>query len=76
MKGLSPRQREVFDFIDSYIKGNCISPSIVEIANGLGLSVTTIFTYAGALKKKGYLTWREFTPRSFRIIKHTAGEPA
>ena len=76
MKGLSPRQREVFDFIDLYIKENCISPSIVEIADGLGLSDSTIFTYVGALKKKGYLTWREFTPRSFRITKHTAGEPA
>ena len=76
MKGLSKRQQQVFNFIDSYKKENSISPSIADIADGLGLSNSTINSYLKALKKKGALTWREFIPRSFRILKHTTGEPA
>ena len=68
MDGLSQRQQEVYDFIEKYRNENGISPSVINIAEGLGLSSSTIFTYIGALKRKKRVTNLPGVPRSLRTI--------
>jgi len=76
MGELSIRQQQVYNFIYSYNHKNGISPCVADIANGLGLSKSTIVVHANAIKKKGFISWRERIPRSFVIIKHIADKPA
>lgn len=71
MVGLSPRQQEVYDFIEKYRNENEISPSVIDIADGLGLSSSTIFAYIGALKRKKRVTNLPGVPRSIRVIPLT-----
>jgi repressor LexA len=54
---ITPRQKEVLDFIASYQVENGCSPSYEEIARGLDLaSIATIHKHISALEKKNYLT--------------------
>ncbi len=54
---ITPRQKEVLDFIASYQVENGCSPSYEEIARGLDLaSIATIHKHISALEKKSYLT--------------------
>jgi len=68
MEGLSPQQKKVFDFIKDYCEKHGISPSIADISTGIGLANSTVYTYAGAMIKKGYLTSEEGVHRSLRIV--------
>jgi len=69
MKELSPRQQQVYDFIEKYQNANGFSPSQADIAEGLGLSVPTIHTYIGAIKRKGGVTNQPGVPRSLRAVR-------
>jgi SOS-response transcriptional repressor LexA len=68
MEGMSKRQQEVYDFIEQYHSKNGISPSMADIANGLGLANSTIATYIEALRKKKRVTSMVGVPRSLRVI--------
>ena len=80
MKELSKQQKLVFDFIVKYWNENGISPSTSDVARGLDLGHSTVFAYIGALKRKGWLSSKDRTARSFTVLKNqrtiTAGEPA
>jgi repressor LexA len=53
---LTPRQKEVLDFIADFIQSNGYSPSYEEIASGLQLtSLATIHKHISALEAKKYL---------------------
>jgi site-specific DNA-methyltransferase (adenine-specific) len=55
-KPLTPKQKEVLDFITSFLNENGYSPSLEEIARHLQLrSVSTIHQFVEALEEKGYL---------------------
>jgi repressor LexA len=68
-KTLPARQREVFDFIAEYHRKNGFSPSYSEIAGGLGLSHSTIITYIGILRNKGYVHFLPGIPRSLTVVR-------
>jgi len=72
MEGLSKRQQEVYDYINQYHADNGISPSLADIADGLGLSNSTIATYIENLRKKGRVTSIPNIPRSLRVIQGIA----
>jgi DNA (cytosine-5)-methyltransferase 1 len=56
MQSLTKKQKRVFDFIESYINENGISPTINEIKDGLSLSaVSTVHEHLQILKQKGYI---------------------
>ena len=53
---LTPKQKEVLDFIVSFINENGYSPSFREIASGLDLaSPSTVHVHIQALRERGYL---------------------
>ena len=64
MKPITKKQKQVFDFINTYIAENGISPTIEEIRKKLKLkAVSTIHEHINSLKEKGYLSRSENSAR-------------
>lgn len=67
---LTPRQKQVLDFINNYTKKQGLSPSLEEIKKRLKLkAVSTIHQHIKALELKGYLQKQKNQPRSIEISK-------
>lgn len=68
---ITKKQKLVFDFINSYISKNGISPTIEEIRKKLKLkAVSTIHEHINSLKEKGYLSKSEnYSARSLSVKK-------
>ncbi|KKS27174.1 MAG: Cytosine-specific methyltransferase [Candidatus Yanofskybacteria bacterium GW2011_GWC2_41_9] len=65
MANITKKQKQVFDFINSYISENGISPTIEEIRKKLKLrAVSTIHEHINTLKEKGYLSKSDNSARS------------
>jgi repressor LexA len=71
MPTITKKQKVVFDFINSYISRNGISPTIEEIRKKLKLkAVSTIHEHINSLKEKGYLSKSEnYSVRSLSVKK-------
>lgn len=65
---LTPRQKEVLDFLAAYIERHGFSPSFEEIAAGLHLSsLATVHKHITALEQKGYVRRRFNESRSIEV---------
>lgn len=65
---LTPRQKQILDFITKYNKRYGVSPSLEEIRKHFRLrSVSNIHQHIEALKNKGYLNKAENQPRGIEI---------
>ncbi|MBI5083949.1 MAG: transcriptional repressor LexA [Acidobacteria bacterium] len=65
---LTPRQKEVLDFLVEYTERQGYSPSFDEIARGLQLaSLATVHKHITALEQKGYLKRRYNESRSIEV---------
>lgn len=65
---LTPRQKEVLDYIVAYVDEHGYSPSFEELAAGLKLaSLATVHKHITALEQKGYLTRRYNESRSIEV---------
>lgn len=65
MKTITKKQKGVFDFINTYIAENGISPTFEEIRKKLKLkAVSTVHEHINSLKEKGYLSKSENSVRS------------
>jgi len=65
MSNITKKQKQVFDFINTYIAENGISPTIEEIRKKLKLkAVSTVHEHINSLKKNGYLSKSENSARS------------
>ena len=65
---LTPRQKEVLDFLVNFTERNGYSPSYEEIGQGLKLnSLATIHKHITALAEKGYLKRRYNESRSIEV---------
>jgi len=65
---LTPRQKEVLDFLVEFSETHGYSPSFEEIAGGVGLaSLATVHKHITALEQKGYLRRRFNESRSIEI---------
>lgn len=65
MPSLTKKQKQVFDFINTYIAENGMSPTIEEIRKNLKLkAASTIHEHINSLKEKGYLSKSENSARS------------
>jgi repressor LexA len=69
MKGLTHRQKEVFDFIDDYIKTRKYPPTIREVAKHFDISVKGSYDHIKALEKKHYIRSHLNQSRSIEILK-------
>ncbi len=71
MRELTKKQKQVFDFINTYRIENGISPTIDEIRKKLKLKAnSTVHEHVNLLKEKGYLAKSENTARSFTPQKN------
>ncbi len=65
---LTPRQKELLDFIAGFVDQNGYCPSYDEIAQGLSLaSLATVHKHVSALAAKGYLNRTENHSRSLEV---------
>jgi len=70
MTNLTKKQKQVFDFINTYISENGISPTMEEIRKKLKLkAVSTIHEHINSLRDKGYLSKSENSARSLLLKK-------
>ncbi|MBI4744459.1 MAG: transcriptional repressor LexA [Actinobacteria bacterium] len=68
-RNLSPRQKEVLDFIVSEIHRKGYPPSIREIGKFIGVkSSATAYSHLDILEKKGYVRKDPTKPRAIEII--------
>lgn len=68
MKGLSKRQQQIIDFIESYIQKNRISPTYREIQNHFSFSsLGTVHQHLVALKGKGVISIEKGIRRSIAL---------
>lgn len=65
---LTPRQKELLDFLAGFIDTNGYSPSYEEIATGLDLaSLATVHKHISALEKKSYILRGHNQSRSVEV---------
>jgi repressor LexA len=76
MKGLTPRQREVFDFIRSFIHTKRYPPTIREIALNFGFSVKGSYDHVKALQKKGFIRCAGNRSRAIEVVADTEADQA
>lgn len=66
----SKKQRELFAYIDSFIKGNGYGPSYREVMRALDYkSVSTVAVHVDALIAHGLLRKKDNSARSLEIVK-------
>lgn len=65
---LTPKQKDILDYIERYIDRHDYAPSYREIGEAFSLSsVATVAGHIDALKSKGYLTHAENLARSIQL---------
>jgi len=64
---LTPRQKQILEYIKRYIKKHDYSPSLKEIGKHFKLVKSTIHQHVEALKEKGYLEKTENQSRSIEL---------
>lgn len=71
MKEITERQKETLAFLIWYVDRNGFCPTVREIADSLGVVVSTAQDHLHALQRKGYI---EVTgsPRAIRIHRRVA----
>lgn len=76
MDDLSPRQREILEFVISSVEQNGVSPSYREIGEALGIASTNaVSDHLKALIRKGYVerVGDPGRPRSIRLTEQATG---
>ena len=69
MSTLTPKQKQIFEYIKRYIRENDYSPSLEEIGRHFKLVKSTIHQHVEALRTKGYLNKIENQHRSIELNK-------
>ncbi|MFZ0566122.1 MAG: transcriptional repressor LexA [Chlamydiales bacterium] len=73
MQGLTRRQREILDFIETYVNERRHSPSYREIQKHFSFSsLGSVYNHIQALKKKGALECNNKASRSLFLKSHAA----
>ncbi len=65
---LTPRQREIFDFIRGFIRRRGFPPSVREIGEHFDIYPRAVFDHLKALERKGYLKRRGSMSRGLEIL--------
>ena len=73
MSELTPRQRQILDFIDAEVRRRGYPPSVREIGHAVGLtSTSTVHAHLEALQEKGYLRRDPTKPRAIEVHYESA----
>jgi len=76
MKEPTQRQKEVLDFIASYINANSYPPTIREVADFFSISIKGAHDHLSALKKKGLLKQGDKKSRAMELVRTGEKEDA
>ena len=69
MKDLTPRQRQILEFVDEEARHRGYPPSVREIGKAVGLtSTSTVHAHLSALVAKGYLQRDPTKPRAPEVL--------
>jgi repressor LexA len=72
---VTPRQREVYDFISSFVDSNGYAPTIAEIKSRFGLrSSATVHQLLEALKREGLIRRIRHAARGIELVGESAAE--
>lgn len=71
-RALTPKQKNILDFITDCSINNGFSPSLEEVGNKFGLVISTVHQHIKALESKGYLIKEENQPRGLSLFKQTS----
>ncbi len=67
---MNKRQKDIYDFIKTFIAENKYSPSMREITTTVGLkSVSTTHGHLDRLRNKGYIDFINSSPRTLQITR-------
>jgi repressor LexA len=79
MSNLTPKQMRITEFIRDFIEDREFSPTLDEIADGLGVTKPTVQQYLTVLEEKGVLRRERYAHRSIEItdpaFMRAAGTP-
>jgi site-specific DNA-methyltransferase (adenine-specific) len=67
---LSPRQKQIFEYIKKFLKEKDYSPSLKEIGKRFKIGKSTVHQHLEALKERGYLDKVSYQPRTIEITKN------
>ena len=71
---LTKRQKEILDYIESFIAGNGYAPSFEEIAEFFGYaSLATVHEHLSNLERKGYIRKSYNESRSVEVVREDGG---
>jgi len=74
---LTKRQKEILDYIGSFIESRGYAPSFEEIAESFGYSsLATVHEHLSNLERKGYIRKSYNESRSVELVRPDAGAPA
>jgi len=74
---LTKRQKEILDYIESFIADQGYAPSFEEIAESFGYSsLATVHEHLSNLERKGYIRKSYNESRSIELIRRDTGTPA
>lgn len=66
--GLTARQREILEMIETHMREHGYPPSVREIGEAVGLtSPSTVHSHLGALERRGYLRRDPTKPRAIEV---------
>src|SRR3990167_5654035 len=71
---LTPKQKQIMEFIKKYLKKNKYSPSLEEIGKRFKLVKSTVHQHIEELKEKGYLDKTDYKARSIELLKNKNSE--
>jgi repressor LexA len=73
---LTKRQKEILDYIESFIEEQGYAPSFEEIAESFGYSsLATVHEHLSNLERKGYIRKSYNESRSIELVGHDTGTP-
>jgi repressor LexA len=72
---LTPRQKEIFDFVRAFIKERGFPPSVREIGEHFHIYPRAVFDHLKALEKKGYLRRQGSMSRGLEVLVFQRSEP-
>lgn len=74
VKSLTPKQKEVLEYIRTYIEEQGYSPSLAEIADEFDRAIPTIHQYIDALVEKDFLRKEENVARGIKPVEKDRNE--
>lgn len=70
MSAITARQRDVLDFIESFVEKKRYTPSFQEIANGVGLrSLATVHKHLTNLQRLGFIKRGAHQARTIELVE-------